>query len=1009
MYERALRRQRAFNTEHTWALDTVNNSGNLLKDQVVDSWYRRESQVRVSSLRTKAIANLGKAIRDTREVIDTNPKDRGAWLNKLGSLLKNRYSRTGAIADLEEAIRLTQEALHTIQGNDPEDNLRRKSWLHNLGNLLRNRYLRTGAIADFEEAFRLIREATDTIRGETLEDCVQRGSCLNNLGSLLRYRYSRTGAIADLDEATRLTREAIDIFYGDDSEDDSEDIGIPAAVYDNLGLQLHDRFLRTGAIANIKEAVLAAREALEITPEHDPNWASRLNNLASRLGDMFLRTEAIADLEEAIQVTREAIGATLEDDSNRASWLNNLGSRLGDKFLRTGAIADLDDAIQVIREAIDATPEDDSNRAFWLNNLGSRLSDRFLRTGAIADLDEAIRVTREAIGATPEDDPNRALRLNSLGNRLGDRYSRTGAISDLECAVSYHQSALRQSSSSAINRIQACREIFRYCAIASDWEQAHEASATAVRLIARLNSRSLEYSDKQFIVSQVLGLGSDAAAAALRAGRGPLVALELLEEGRGVLLDELRTDISDLQERHPELAEQFVHLRDQLEIDKLNVEIRKRPGFEDFLLAPSRKEICAAAKCGPIVVINTCEYHCDAVLIEQHQIRSLALPSLNTKEMRKKARQGRLGSLEVLEWLWDVVANPILDALGFSQGTLDGNLPHVWWILTGPLSKFPLHAAGRHTSGSAETVLDRVMSSYSSSIKTIIAGRRHPVRGPPTTDQALLVAMKHTPGCTNLPFAAEEIKKVYDLCKSMLVEPIELKGVKKEISGHRLLSYKIFHFAGHGQTDNVDPSRSHLVLQDGKLTVAHLLEANSMTYTQGYINRLRHSPYQIPRNRSFLAYLSACGSGQIRNEKFFDESIHLISACQSAGYRHVIGTLWNVNDELCVDMARITYEGMRDGGMTDDSVCRGLHNATRKLRCRWLDTLANVKSGHRSVKKVDLPSVQDETEAQNAGSRDQRDYKLTRDIELCSDDSDDDDDEERTTSLNWVPYVHFGA
>lgn len=35
--------------------------------------------------------------------------------------------------------------------------------------------------------------------------------------------------------------------------------------------------------------------------------------------------------------------------------------------------------------------------------------------------------------------------------------------------------------------------------------------------------------------------------------------------------------------------------------------------------------------------------------------------------------------------------------------------------------------------------------------------------------------------------------------------------------------------------------------------------------------------------------------------------------------------MWEVNDELCVDMARMTYEKLMDKGMNDESVCLGLH------------------------------------------------------------------------------------
>jgi CHAT domain-containing protein len=168
---------------------------------------------------------------------------------------------------------------------------------------------------------------------------------------------------------------------------------------------------------------------------------------------------------------------------------------------------------------------------------------------------------------------------------------------------------------------------------------------------------------------------------------------------------------------------------------------------------------------------------------------------------------------------------------------------------------------------------------------------------------------------------------------------------------------KIFHFAGHGHVDKSDPSMSYLVLRDGDsnpLTVGNLFD----------INLQEASP--------FLAYLSACGTGQIDDERFMDESIHLNSAFQLAGFRHVIGSLWNVIDDTCVDMARITYEGIRDGGMTDESVCHGLHRATRTLRDRWQQSLTRRRS--------------------RGG--------LARDINPV---------EEDIPSLDWVPYVHFGV
>jgi CHAT domain-containing protein len=125
----------------------------------------------------------------------------------------------------------------------------------------------------------------------------------------------------------------------------------------------------------------------------------------------------------------------------------------------------------------------------------------------------------------------------------------------------------------------------------------------------------------------------------------------------------------------------------------------------------------------------------------------------------------------------------------------------------------------------------------------------------------------------------------------------------------------------------------------------------------------------------FLSYLSACGTGQVLDEDSVDESIHLANAFQVAGFRHVIGTLWSVDDELCVDMARVTYEYLRDQGMGDESVGRALHRTSRMLRDRWVD--GEIKAGRGegrsgAERRVVLEGVSDGRQPL------------------------------------WVPYVHFG-
>ena len=87
-------------------------------------------------------------------------------------------------------------------------------------------------------------------------------------------------------------------------------------------------------------------------------------------------------------------------------------------------------------------------------------------------------------------------------------------------------------------------------------------------LIALLTPRSLETSDRQNLLTEVAGLASDAAAIALMAAKSPYEAIQLLELGRGIIaasLNELRADVFNLQQKHPQLAEDYISLRDQLD------------------------------------------------------------------------------------------------------------------------------------------------------------------------------------------------------------------------------------------------------------------------------------------------------------------------------------------------------------------------------------------------------------------------------------------------------------
>ncbi|KAH7147652.1 CHAT domain-containing protein [Fusarium sp. MPI-SDFR-AT-0072] len=766
--------------------------------------------------------------------------------------------------DLDSFIDMAREVIEVAPADDPDRTL----WLHELGNTLRRRFTVTGILADLEDSIKLGQEAIDT----TPNDYIHRGALLDSLGVHLAIRFAKTGSLPDLERAIQVARQAIDMVADSD----------------------HDR-------------------------------AFRLTHLANHLGERYERTGSSIDLEEAIEVAQSA----------RHGHLNTLANQLHERYGRTGNLAELNKVIDICCGIAKAAPKGSQDQALFVSHLAGYLGDRYLRAGDLNDLDEEIQLSQEALTTLPPGHADIPSLSSNVSIWLAERYTRNRETSDVEEAIKMgHQSiAVAQPGNSSlaqyISNLADCywnRHTLTNCM--DDFDDAHglDASKITFGLLPQLTPRSLGFIDKQRMPGRIVDLACDTAA-----------------KGRGVLataIEQIRVDVLDLKESHPDLAGRFLELSQildtpiqgsdsasaqaianrrgeaSIELDSLIVEIRKYPGFSHFLESPNEDEIRAATSLGPVVVINLTKFRYDAILVEQHQTRSLPLPDLTMDKMNEKESQDSSTSPSMLEWLWDVAAKPILQALGIEGLPPYDNWPHICWIPTVRLSRLPFHAFGYHFPGSAETVLDRAVSSYSSSIQALINGRKH--YSPSAQAKAVLVAMPDTAGQTKLPFVKEEVSTITKLCKLMNLESCVPDQHKQTIL-EELQNCKVFHFAGHGKTDG-NPSQSGLLLSDGIFTVSELMDINLRT----------HAP--------FLAYLSACGTGQNGGDAFFDESIHLISACQLAGFQHVVGTLWEVSDKSCVEISETLYESIRDEGFSDRSVCWGLHKAMRQLRDKWLST-----------------------------------------------------------------------
>jgi tetratricopeptide (TPR) repeat protein len=920
--------------------------------------------LRDRSERTGALADLDRAIDVADQAVAAAPSgspDRAMILSNLGIVLRARFERTGALADLDLAIETSERAL-AASASDHADRYRP---LATLGEALRARFERTGALADLDRAIQVDEQALDATKSGHPNYPV----VLTRLGLALRARFERTGAQADLDLAIDVSEQAVDAFPSDHPK--------RAGCLSNLGSSLMARYERTGTLADLDRAIEVEEQAVAATPPDHPDRAAYLSNLGISLASRSERTGAQADLDRAIEFDEQAVAETPTDHPSRVGRLSNLGVDLQIRFARTGLVAALDRAIEVEEQAVAETPPDHPHRAAYMSNFGIALRARFGRTGLVADLDRAIEVEEQAVAETPPDHPDRAGRLANLCAALWSRFERTDAAADRERIIQLGREGAAVLAAAPIDRARAARVWADFAAVIASWDVAVEGYAVAVGLLAQIAPRTLERSDQEYWLGELGGLAERAAACCLQAGRmDEAVELWEQGRGilLGQALD-TRTDLTLLKEKYPHLATQFGQLRDELDkvtatmdgsesprptapggtdpagqrrkidrrryvaeqLDHVIAEIRSQPGFARFLQPLPVEELLPASGDGPVVLVNLSHIRSDALVLTSAGVQAVPLLDLTPPAARNQV-QAFMSALteindpatdpdrraraeqqlsEVLGWLWDAVTSPILSRLGLTGPPAEGGeWPRLWWCPSGPLAFLPLHAAGYHAThfdAAPQTVLDRVMSSYTPTVRALIHSRR-PLSArtaSASTGGLLIVAMPHTPDARDLPGAEAETELLEKLFPGQTTTLTGPQATYDSVAT-ALTDYRWAHFACHAASNLAAPSASYLLLSDHRRQPLTVLD----------LARLR-------LDRVELAFLSACATARA-GTRLPDEAIQLAAGFQLAGYRHVIATLWPIGDHPAVRIANDVYT---DLAATDaDAAACALHYAIRRRR-----------------------------------------------------------------------------
>ncbi|MBP2326642.1 tetratricopeptide (TPR) repeat protein [Kibdelosporangium banguiense] len=834
--------------------------------------------------RTGELTDLDKAIDLSTTALAAVTPEHEEWvgfLSNLGAAHNVRFARTGAKADLDKAIEYGTAAVEAA----PEDHPGRSLYQFRLAVAFRLRSVRNGDLADLARAIEVFGDILRTVAHDHPDMPMYQA----NLASALLNRFERTGSPGDLARSIELYEQSVRGTLPEDPRRSSR--------LSNLAYAYQCQFERTGRLASLDQAIDLGEQVLA-SPDVDAFHARYLANLGLAYKSRYGRTRVLADLRRAEQLYEEALEGVSAEDPTRAQLASNLGRVHMNVFERTGEEESLERAIDLHQQALHATAPDHPNRAGYQVNLGAAYVVQFGHNDMIADLDRAIELYEQAIAATPGDVPDRSMYLSNLAIACRNRFERTGIPQDLDRAL---RAATEAVDTTAVDHPARAGRLATLCRVHLQRDEVDPE-------VARKLVTEAEQTDTAPPADQAR-VRFEAGTLAHAAGEHRLAA-DLLD--RAVeLLPSLYPRESDWEDQEHTLGQHTGLISEAVAVhcalQEYGEAVRVAEQGRAILLSAQfdlRAGLTSALPDGPVIMVNSGSRRSDAVIIDGG-LRHVALPDMKPADVRRHIhtlieetggdvddpeRTSRVIT-EITGWLWDCAVKPILDALPGSDP-----LPRVWWMPTGLLGLLPLHAAGHVGEPGA---LDKVVSSYTLTLHTLARLKS----GVPTEPRRqLVVTGKEDDG---LPGTRAEAEFLHTRFPHMPLLADDQATRQRVLTALQECTWG--HFACHAVANAETPSRSGLELADGILSLPQ-------------ISRLR-------LDNAELAYLSACSTAT-PGWQHADEALHIASAFQLAGFRHVIASLWPMNDSVAGQAAEAFYGQVSSA----DSAARTLHQITLQLR-----------------------------------------------------------------------------
>ncbi|KAF7334957.1 CHAT domain-containing protein [Mycena venus] len=639
------------NTEVAMTLVPVGHPDQARQHQILGMIYASRYE------RSNNIKDLEATLEHMQVATELFPSDHidlPTCLADLSASLGHRHNRFGDLHDLHAAVELGTRALD----GTPAGHLDVLKISRTLALSLLERYKRLGTLADLETA----QSITQAAISQTPAGHPDKPVLLQILAAVLGDQYRSSGNMVVLEEAVRMRlgdledleaavsngHDAVTLALGDEAE-------LPDFL-DQFAACLTSRYRRFGNLQDLESALKNNEGALQKTPEDSPDLPYRLHSLAAALWVRLRRLGNLEDLEMGLQHNSKAIDSASMNDHFMAKYQHLQALYLMERYNKLRRQQDLHDALQSYQVAVDLTSPGHTTLPEMLRNFGEALLNKFLQTGALDDFHACLSKNQAALELIREGHPERPAYLNNVYRVEIVSYHMSRIVwskhdlEQLDIALQHSFAAVQLSPPGHPDRPMFLQALARN--LVHRYEELPDPKDMEAALLnysisfQTYTSNPIAYTAAFNLLPEILWIGNPlkvrheetrqieigkATANALRVciaqGNLPL-AVEFLEQGLATTFQQmlqLKTEFDSLPPNDANQLRQLSSLPYEqkspnllaiaAERNSLLLEIRKRPGFEYFLLSKPYKELRRAAKDGPVVILTSHTQHCDAIII----------------------------------------------------------------------------------------------------------------------------------------------------------------------------------------------------------------------------------------------------------------------------------------------------------------------------------------------------------------------------------------------------------